>query len=522
MVPSFHRGSETMSVSMRHPATMPKAMRLVANGILGGAGLFCLALGGYCTARHGMAPHYAVLVVMGSLLLVSLLGRQDLKLNLSLFVLAIGVSLYAAEVVMLISARTAPSDQGPMWLRFASVFSAEEVSETAGRASKQGIQFDTRTRLEVIENLGQHGVRAYPAMVPSILLKPNAEGVEESQLKLRGKELLPLGGISRVTTVFCNENGQYTIYDSDETGFHNPMGSWSLPSVEIVAVGDSFTHGACVSSDKSFVGRIRTGSSSLVNLGMDDNGPLMMLASIKEYAAELKPKIVLWFYFEGNDLGDLRRERRSPLLMSYLQPGFRQQLRTQQSQIDDLLASYVTKVRTEQESHVTVEQVLKLHHLAAKIAALFRQAKKHGITTEEQRYFAENSAPASPGDMELFRKVVGEAQRKVQQWGGQLYFVYLPQWERYAGSPHLNPNRERVLAAVHDLRVPVIDVHPAFEAMEDPLSLFPFRQRGHYNEVGHELVASLVRQAIGAEPMQALNTVAGRLENTASLRRSVP
>ena len=69
-----------------------------------------------------------------------------------------------------------------------------------------------------------------------------------------------------------------------------------------MAVGDSFTHGACVPSEDNFVGVIRADHPATANLGMDSNGPLLMLASLKEYALRFRPKTVLWFYFEGNDL----------------------------------------------------------------------------------------------------------------------------------------------------------------------------------------------------------------------------
>ena len=42
--------------------------------------------------------------------------------------------------------------------------------------------------------------------------------------------------------------------------------------------------------------------------------------SCQEYVPALKPPIVLWSYFEGNDLEDLGKEKHSPLLMSYLTP----------------------------------------------------------------------------------------------------------------------------------------------------------------------------------------------------------
>jgi hypothetical protein len=42
----------------------------------------------------------------------------------------------------------------------------------------------------------------------------------------------------------------------------------------------------------------------------------------------------------------------------------------------------------------------------------------------------------------------------------------------------------------------VIDIHPVFEAQDDPLSLFPFRSVGHYTEEGHGLVAAEVLKKI--------------------------
>ena len=110
-----------------------------------------------------------------------------------------------------------------------------------------------------------------------------------------------MANISNVTTVFCNESGEYIIYDSDEHGFHNPPGLWHKDAVQAVAVGDSFTHGVFVPSEDSFVSVIRSRMPATVNLGVDGNGPLAMLATLKEYAASLRPTIVLWFYYEGND-----------------------------------------------------------------------------------------------------------------------------------------------------------------------------------------------------------------------------
>ena len=58
------------------------------------------------------------------------------------------------------------------------------------------------------------------------------------------------------------------------------------------------------------------------------------LATLEEYLQPLHPKIVLWFYYEGNDLIDLQKERKNKLLMRYLNGNFSQNLIALQSEID--------------------------------------------------------------------------------------------------------------------------------------------------------------------------------------------
>jgi hypothetical protein len=84
---------------------------------------------------------------------------------------------------------------------------------------------------------------------------------------------LPLACISNVTTVFCNESGEYIIYRSDDHGFHNSSGLWDKEQADIVALGDSYAHGACVPSEQGFVSVIRSRYPATVNLGVNGDGP---------------------------------------------------------------------------------------------------------------------------------------------------------------------------------------------------------------------------------------------------------
>ena len=91
-------------------------------------------------------------------------------------------------------------------------------------------------------------------------------------------------------------------------------------------------------------------------------------------------------------------------------------------------------------------------------------------------------------DYRLFRDVLSQANTTVRSWGGTLCFVYLPSWSSLATPPYPTEvdipsetdiqGRPRVLAIVNDLRLPLIDLYPAFRAERDPLAFFPFRRLG--------------------------------------------
>src|SRR5207247_577135 len=96
-----------------------------------------------------------------------------------------------------------------------------------------------------------------------------------------------------------------------------------------------------VPSEKNFVALIRNRYPATLNLGETGNGPLTELATLKEYLPGLKPKIVLWCYFEGNDLADLKGEHANALLMSYLNGNYSQGLLREQANIDQALTIYL-------------------------------------------------------------------------------------------------------------------------------------------------------------------------------------
>ena len=195
---------------------------------------------------------------------------------------------------------------------------------------KNNLNFDRRTVFEVYNDLKRNNLNIVVTAPPI--------------LQLNEPDFLSLAGISNSKTIFCNENGYYSIYQSDRYGFNNPDKEWDSKKIEYLLVGDSFTHGACVNRPNDIGSVLRQYSKkNVLNLGYTGNGPLLEYATLREYL-EPKVKNVLWMYFEGNDLSNLENELKNNILNKYFTDlKFKQDLKIKQTQIDKVLNKLVEK-----------------------------------------------------------------------------------------------------------------------------------------------------------------------------------
>ena len=81
--------------------------------------------------------------------------------------------------------------------------------------------------------------------------------------------------------------------------------------------GDSFSEGYSVKQNESVSFLLNKANYKTISLGKAGFGSLFQLASIKEYAEPIQPKILLWFFFY-NDLDGLKNEMNSDILLKYL------------------------------------------------------------------------------------------------------------------------------------------------------------------------------------------------------------
>jgi hypothetical protein len=433
--------------------------------------------------------------VVASLIFASLRLNPARRVRLAMLCLSTVACLYAAEVLLILL----PSLLG-IAVRPAttSVDGASEKRKNEIRrlAEKFGVKFDTRDRIEVLIDAQSRGIDAVPAVYPRALLEPQQGGSLKSIIRIKGAEVLPLGGISNKTSLLCNETGDYIFYQSDEHGFHNPKGLWNSARLDVAVLGDSFAHGFCVPSHKHFIALIREHYPATLSLGLGGNGPLLELATLKEFLPSLRPKIILWAYFEKNDLIELRDETRAPLLLQYLKPDFRQGLISRQGDIDQALLAYVEKEKSQAVRRMHETNNRKQMKKFAEIAKLSTVRSSLGLVSNQENTQKQGAGADQAAGMVLFRAVLLQAKTTAETWGGSLYFLYLPQWERYSLPSLVKQDRKQVLEIVANLKIPVIDLHSVFESHGDPLSLFPFRRSGHYNTDGNRLLAATVLQQL--------------------------
>lgn len=378
------------------------------------------------------------------------------RVRVASFGVSIALSLYLVEFAVYSLGERSRADERPWCGR-----------EPCDRRSVRAVLHD----LEATDHR-----KAYP------IVNPIRQGIFTGRLT-------PLGGIANVPTVFCHDETSWITYNSDEHGFRNPFGSWARGRPPLLAVGDSFTHGMCVGNP--FVETIRGRHAGAVNLGMMGAGPLTELAILKEYASVLQPAVVLWLYYEGNDIADLTMENRT-VLPNYLHREFSQGLYQRQDDVDTLLRTYYDSrlssvgIFNRNRLKLSSTRVFLFDHFAS----LRSVARTEDLTDRRQSetMFVGNQASAEADE---FVEVLREARRVVQSWDGRLVFVYLPAVYRFRDRDY-DPGGEShalVLDAASRLDIPVIDLVPAFQQAPDPNRLFSLSNQGHYTPEGNARVA---------------------------------
>lgn len=150
-------------------------------------------------------------------------------------------------------------------------------------------------------------LRAFPNLMP-----------EDARLRIHWRELVG----EKVSTIedpylgflyppdFSHELGRHDVrfsFTTDEKGFRNP-GPWPS-AADIVVVGDSWTFGYGVEDREAWVAQVdrRLPGTSIVNLGLIGGAPQQYGRIYEIFGRPLRPKLLIYGLFPGNDLHDARQ-----------------------------------------------------------------------------------------------------------------------------------------------------------------------------------------------------------------------
>lgn len=347
-------------------------------------------------------------------------------------------------------------------------------------AKNVGVNFDTRTLLEFIQDSQSNGSK-------HVMRVPPIGNAASDGLKSDDGNIYPLAGISNRTTIYCNVYGNYLLFDADQWGFRNPVSAYQGKPIDVAILGDSFSMGHCEKKDIGSL--LRQRGFTATNFAYSGNGPLIELATLREFGSNLKPKAVVWLYYEGNDLSDLKTERKSSILTSYLSEDFTQDLISMQSKVDDLLLNYSKTVQAKKEAELD-ELYSWTSWFSLAGTTKFIKTNMNRLRPKKKR--------SNQSQLTLFEKILQQAKYDTEKFGGKLYFVYLPEWKRLAKT-RLSVtalHRDDVLNIAKGLDIPVMDLTDDMSSAEDPLKYFPFRLSGHYNSEGYSLLADRISEKL--------------------------
>ncbi len=328
-------------------------------------------------------------------------------------------------------------------------------------------KYDTRTKFEIYKDLKRNDKNIKVSLSGQFHIGQN-------------NKFYLLSGISNSKTIHCNENGYYSIYQSDRYGFNNPDAEWDSESIEYLLVGDSFTHGACVDRPHDISSNLRLFSNqSVLNLGYSGNGPLIKYATLREYLNS-NVKKVLWVYYDGNDLQDLHEEIKDEKLKKYLNNlEFSQKLKLKQKELDDLGNKIIN-------SNINVEKKLK----KKEFLKLTNLRKNLNYYLPKKLRPADSHKPAS--DVSELKKILKMTKELILKNNSKLYFVFLPQYNSLK-SNNEGSNYKQIKEMANELDIPFIDIYEdVFKKESNPLKLFPFELYGHYNIEGYKKTAKSI------------------------------
>lgn len=273
----------------------------------------------------------------------------------------------------------------------------------------------------------------------------------------------------------------------DRNGFRNAR---DLDSATVALIGDSFLEWSNV-GQADLLGSVleRRLGVPVVNLGQAGYGPMQERIVLTRFALPLRPRVVVWQFFEGNDLTDLTRYEE--WIRDWPRIRARHDAFSERSLLRNAWRTAVAGA-----TRRTSEDASKAQARACTIVT--------GQARDSTLYFAYPGLPLRERQLVELAKVdslVADAQTEASRQGAQLVLMFVPTKFRVYGPlctypPEgearewvVNDMPERLAARAAAVHLPFLDLTPALRAAALNGPLVYFIDDGHWTPRGHQVAA---------------------------------
>ncbi len=278
----------------------------------------------------------------------------------------------------------------------------------------------------------------------------------------------------------------------DRNGFRNER---DLDSAAVVAIGDSFVEAVLVPLEQTLSERIaRAISQPVANLGQSAYGLQQELVVLRRFGLPLRPRVVLWFLFGGNDFRDIAyyEDLRANFGKALERPAYRQ--------------------RSFLRSALFALSKATLPARVSGAAQLQNAAFVRADGGRDTLYFGQATDPPTAEEWRVGTDSLREAARLSRAANAELVVVYIPRkFEVYQGRLDVPPG-----SRLHSWSDPQLNRRVAEWASSEAIAYLDTTdvlrgevERGshpylpddvHWNGRGHQLVAEQIVRWLRAHP----------------------
>ena len=192
---------------------------------------------------------------------------------------------------------------------------------------------------------------------------------------------------------------------------------------------------------------------------------------------------------------DLIFETKNSVLMNYYQGNFYQNLVQRNIEKDIFLKKLINE-----EEIVFLEKKhknLKKNNLLS-IMKLQKIRSISGINNLENLFKKNKAEQKLTVNVDFYNKFINKVNYELKKSGIDLTVIYFPDFERYNNPQKvITFHKERIISFLKKNNIKVIDLDEnMLKNLKDPKSLYPFRQRGHFNETGNEITATIISKFV--------------------------